>query len=202
MSDQKISRIDGTAIAIRGNDIDTDRILPARYLKLLTFADMGKYPFYDVRHDADGKLTDHPFNGPTAKTARIMFVNSNFGCGSSREHAPQALKRWGIEAIVGVSYGEIFAGNCERIGMPAARVSPEDAKRLQDAAEAEPGVEWTLDLDQMVISGANLRIPVELPENRRKALLDGHWDTTGVLLENVDKTREVYERLPYTHGYR
>ena len=105
MSEMEVKNISGKAIAITGNDIDTDRIIPARYLKALTFSELGEYPFYDERFDADGNPKEHPFNRASAKGAKMLFVNSNFGCGSSREHAPQALKRWGIDAVIGVSYG-------------------------------------------------------------------------------------------------
>jgi len=120
MSDNKIQSIAGKAIAIHGNDIDTDRIIPARFLKSLTFAELGQYPFNDERFDENGKPKDHPFNRASSEGARLIFANSNFGCGSSREHAPQSLGRWGIKGLVAVSFGEIFAGNCEMLGMPAA----------------------------------------------------------------------------------
>ena len=202
MTDLGIRRIEGRAIVVRGNDIDTDRIIPARFLKALTFSELGEYPFYDERFDAKGGECEHPFNRETARGARVLFVNSNFGCGSSREHAPQCLRRWGIEVVVGISYGEIFAGNCEMIGVPAARAAAEDISKLQDAAEADPDTEFSVDLERMEVRRGNLRVPIEMPENRRRALLDGHWDSTGQLVANATQVREVYERLPHTRGYR
>ena len=202
MTDLAIQRIDGRAIAIRGNDIDTDRIIPARYLKALTFSELGSYPFYDERFDSKGEERDHPFNRTGARGAKLLFVNANFGCGSSREHAPQALKRWGIEAVIGISYGEIFAGNCEMIGVPAVRAAVEDISKLQDVSDADSAAEFCVDLERMEVRGGNLRIAIEMAENRRRALLSGHWDSTGVLVANAEQVRDVYERLPYTRGYR
>ena len=202
MTELGVRSIQGRAIAVRGNDIDTDRIIPARYLKALSFSELGRYPFQDERFDADGREREHPFNRPRARGAKILMVNANFGCGSSREHAPQALKRWGIEAVVGISYGEIFAGNCEMIGVPAARARAEDIAKLQDAADADPCVEFCVDLERMEVRGGNLRVAIDMPENRRRALTEGHWDSTGVLVANADRVREVYERLPYPRGYR
>lgn len=202
MSDLGINDVSGSAIAIHGNDIDTDRIIPARFLKSITFSELGERPFQDERFEPDGTPRDHPFNRPERRAAKFLFVNSNFGCGSSREHAPQCLRQWGIRALVGVSFGEIFAGNCEMLGVPAVRASAEDIAKLQAAADADAEVEFTLDLDAMKIRGGNLEIEVEMPENRRRSLREGHWDTTGTLVANADKTRAVYERLPYLNDYR
>ena len=202
MADLGIRSIEGRAITVRGNDIDTDRIIPARFLKALTFSELGEYPFYDERYDTEGQEREHPFNRESARGAKILFVNANFGCGSSREHAPQCLKRWGIDAVVGISYGEIFAGNCEMIGVPAARADAGAIAKLQEAAEADASAEFSVDLERMEVRGGNLRVPIELPGNRRRALLDGHWDSTGQLVANADHVRKVYERLPYTREYR
>ena len=202
MSELGVTTISGKAIAIHGNDIDTDRIIPARYLKAITFSELGEYPFQDERFEPDGTPRDHPFNRAASRDAKLLFVNENFGCGSSREHAPQCLRRWGIEAVVGVSFGEIFAGNCEMIGVPAVRAQPEDIARLQAAADADPSLEFTLDLGAMRLVGGNEAVGVEMPENRRRSLLEGHWDSTGILVGNLGAVREVYDRLPYTRGYR
>ena len=202
MTDLGIRQIQGRAIAVRGNDIDTDRIIPARYLMALTFSELGSYPFHDERFDAEGGEREHPFNREGAVGAKILFVNANFGCGSSREHAPQCLKRWGIDVVVGISYGEIFAGNCEMIGVPAVRAQADDISKLQDASEADPAAEFCVDLERMEVRRGNLRVPIEMPENRRRSLLEGHWDSTGVLVANAEGVRKVYERAPYTRGYR
>ena len=134
----KIIHITGRAVPVIGNDIDTDRIIPARYLKEITFSRMGQYPFYDERFSADGELKDHPFNKPQYDGASILVANANFGCGSSREHAPQALGRWGIKAIVAESFGEIFAGNCAMLGIPALVASKSDVAALQKLALEDP----------------------------------------------------------------
>ena len=202
MGDLAVRRITGTALAVHGNDIDTDRIIPARYLKALTFSELGRYPFHDERFDADGRPREHPFNREACRGAAILLVNSNFGCGSSREHAPQALRRWGIRALVGVSFAEIFAGNCEMLGMPAACAPADEVAKLQAAADADPRAGFRVDLDRMEIRGAGLGVSLEMPGNRRRALLEGHWDSTGVLVANAGKVREVCERLPYVRGYR
>jgi 3-isopropylmalate/(R)-2-methylmalate dehydratase small subunit len=136
MSD--IVKITGTAVPIKGNDIDTDRIIPARYLKEVTFARMGDYPFFDERFDASGKKKDHPLNDPEYKGASLLFVNKNFGCGSSREHAPQALYRFGIQAIVGESFAAIFAGNCTIMGVPTVTVSAKDMEQVMKSVEENP----------------------------------------------------------------
>ena len=202
MGDLAVRRITGTALAVHGDDIDTDRIIPARYLKALTFSELGRYPFHDERFDADGRPREHPFNREACQGAAILLVNSNFGCGSSREHAPQALRRWGIRALVGVSFAEIFAGNCEMLGMPAACAPADEVATLQAAADADPRAGFRVDLDRMEIRGAGLGVSLEMPGNRRRALLEGHWDSTGVLVANAGKVREVCERLPYVRGYR
>ncbi len=202
MSERSITRIDGRAVVVRGNDIDTDRIVPARFLKEITFENMGRYLFHDVRYDADGRLKPHPFNEPSSEGAVLLFVNANFGCGSSREHAPQAIVRWGIQAIVGVSFGEIFAGNSEVLGMPTVTADENHIAALQDAAERDPSIEWRLSLETMTLSGGGLEVPVRLPENRRKALREGFWDSTATLVANADKVKEVAARLPYVRGYR
>src|ERR671922_337142 len=142
----KITQVTGTAVPVRGNDIDTDRIIPARYLKEPTFARMGEYPFFDERFDSSGKPKPHPFNEPKYKGASILFVNKNFGCGSSREHAPQALYRFGINAIVGESFAAIFAGNCTIMGVPAVTVSAADIETLMKTVENDSRTQFIVDI--------------------------------------------------------
>lgn len=204
MSDNKVQAITGKAIAIHGNDIDTDRIIPARFLKALTFAELGQYPFNDERFDENGKPKDHPFNRASSEGAKLIFANSNFGCGSSREHAPQSLGRWGIGGLVAVSFGEIFAGNCEMLGMPAVTAAPEDIATLQEVSDRNPMAEFTLDLKLMTVSCASelVSVPINIAEGRRMSLVNGHWDSTGTLVANLDKTKAVYDNLPYTTGYK
>ncbi len=204
MSENKVQTITGKAIAIHGNDIDTDRIIPARFLKALSFAELGQYPFNDERFDENGKPKDHPFNRASSEGAKLIFANSNFGCGSSREHAPQSLGRWGISGLVAVSFGEIFAGNCEMLGMPAAMATPEDIATLQETSDRNPLAEFTMDLNQMTVSCASesVSVPITIAEGRRMSLINGHWDSTGTLVANLDKAKSVYESLPYTSGYK
>jgi 3-isopropylmalate/(R)-2-methylmalate dehydratase small subunit len=201
MANIKTIHINGRAIAIHGNDIDTDRVIPARFLKGLTFSDLGEYPFYDERFDSNGKALDHPFNREASQGAALLFVNTNFGCGSSREHAPQSLNRWGIKGLVGVSFGEIFAGNCERLGVPATTCDAADIGKLQALADTAPETEWHIDLEAMTVSGGRLSVAISLPEGRRQSLIHGYWNTTDALVANIDAVRKVYDRLPYTHHY-
>jgi 3-isopropylmalate/(R)-2-methylmalate dehydratase small subunit len=197
-----ITKIEGTAVPVEGNDIDTDRIIPARYLKEITFANMGKYPFYDERFDAQGRSKGHPFDQPQHQGAHTLLVNQNFGCGSSREHAPQSLMRWGIQAIVGESFAEIFAGNCTMLGIPTATVSQADIQKLQALAKEKPQTKFTVDLEKKNISADGKEIvKFEIHESKRNALVNGTWDSTSLLLANASKTAEVAKRLPYVSGF-
>jgi 3-isopropylmalate/(R)-2-methylmalate dehydratase small subunit len=193
----KITQVSGTAVPIKGNDIDTDRIIPARYLKEVTFARMGEYPFFDERFDAAGKKKDHPFNDPEYKGASILFVNKNFGCGSSREHAPQALYRFGIQAIVGESFAAIFAGNCTIMGVPTVTVSAKEMEQLMKRVENNPRTEYTVDLETKTLSYGNVKIAVNLPETSRKALTTGSWDSTALLRANLEQVKRTASKLPY-----
>lgn len=202
MQDRRITHITGTGVAVRGNDIDTDRIVPARYLKEVTFDRMGEYPFFDERFDEHGNPRPHPFNDPRFRGASVLLVNANFGCGSSREHAPQALARFGIRAIVGESFAEIFAGNCLAIGLPVVTAPPAEIQRLMDLVEESPSTELTLDLEQRTLRAGTMAVSVSLPETARSALINGHWDSTAVLAANLPKVREVAARLPYLNGFQ
>ncbi len=197
----KITSVEGTAVPIRGNDIDTDRIIPARYLKEVTFARMGEYPFFDERFDGSGKKKDHPFNDSEYKGASILFVNQNFGCGSSREHAPQALYRFGIKAIIGESFAAIFAGNCTMMGLPAVTVGAGEIDQLMRSVEENPGTEYSLDLESKTLSYGNHRIAVELPETYRIALTTGSWDSTALLRANLEQVKKTAAKLPYMSGF-
>lgn len=202
-ADTKIVRVSGRAVPVRGNDIDTDRIIPARYLKEITFARMGEYPFIDERFDAEGKPRHHPFNDPGYRGASILLVNKNFGCGSSREHAPQALLRFGIRALVGESFAAIFAGNCFILGMPAVTVGPSEIENLMRLVESNPQTDFHLDLlEKKLYSGGELAIPFDIPESSRKALLESYWDSTAMLRANLDKVRKLAAELPYVTGFR
>ena len=197
----KITAICGTAVPIRGNDIDTDRIIPARYLKEPTFARMGDYPFFDERFDSSGKKKDHPLNDPEYRGASILFVNKNFGCGSSREHAPQALYRFGIKAIVGESFAAIFAGNCTMMGLPAVVVGAKEIDQLIKSVEENPRTEYSVDLQSKTISYGNQKLRFDMPETYRTALTQGYWDSTALLRANLDQVKRTAAKLPYMRGF-
>lgn len=182
-------------MAVRGHDIDTDRIVPARYLKEITFQRMGEYPFFDERFDADGNPAAHPFNEPRFQGAEILLVNRNFGCGSSREHAPQALYRSGIRAIVGGSFAEIFAGNCLMIGLPA--VTSDRVGEWQDRLEAAPDTPVRVDLEAKAITLGGDEYPLEMPEAARRSLVSGTWDATAALLAGDELIGATAARIPY-----
>jgi len=193
----KVAQVQGRAVPVVGNDIDTDRIIPARYLKEISFSRMGSYPFFDERFTASGEKKDHPFNKQEYQGAAILVANANFGCGSSREHAPQALLRWGIKAIVAESFAEIFAGNCAMLGIPTVTASKADVAALQKLANEKPPAEMTVDLEVMVVSADGLRVKADMPGARRKALVDGTWDSTDVLMANSRLVEAAAARLPH-----
>lgn len=197
MTVERITRIDGTALPIRGNNVDTDRIIPARFLKSVSFEGLEDHLFEDDREQAGAS---HPASNQAYDGASLMLVNANFGCGSSREHAPQAIRRRGIRAVVGESFSEIFFGNAVMLGMPCPTVSADRAAQLQAIAEREPTARFTLDLEAMTIAGGGLVAPVSLPPAARASLVDGSWDATGLLLERYDEVRAVAARLPYMTG--
>ncbi len=194
-------RLAGSLIALPGDDIDTDQIIPARFLKGVTFAGLGEYAFADVRSAAKARGDVHPFDDPKLRNAQILLVNKNFGCGSSREHAPQALHRWGITAIVGESFGEIFTSNCLAIGMPCLDVSTDGLSRLQDAARAVPRRSFVIDLENKTIIGDDLAVPVELTEGARIQFIEGTWDATTVLLEAKNAIKRTTLSLPYLNNW-
>jgi 3-isopropylmalate/(R)-2-methylmalate dehydratase small subunit len=201
MSTAAIRKVTGTAVAVRGNDIDTDRIIPARYMKELTFDNLGQYSFYDRRFDSAGKKQEHPFNDPRFQGASILLVNKNFGCGSSREHAPQALMRWGIKAIIGESFAEIFAGNCSAIGVPTMAVGTEQIEALMKQVEADPGTRIDLDLESRTLQAADMRLSFSLPDSQAQVLLNGSWDTTTALLQGLKQIEAAAARLPYLKDF-
>lgn len=197
----KITEVTGTAVPVEGNDIDTDRIIPARYMKEVTFANMGQYAFHDARFDSDGRPKSHPFNDPEYRGASILIVNKNFGCGSSREHAPQALMRTGIRAVVGESFAEIFSGNCTVMGIPTATASESGIASLIAAVKQNPRLPLRLSLAGLTLSFGETSIPVHIPPHIRRALTEGIWDSTRLLLANLDQAKQTAARLPYVRGF-
>ena len=195
MGGQPIRRVAGTGVAVRGDDVDTDQILPARFLKEVSFDNMGEYAFYDARRNEDGTLNDHPLNTNTG--ANIMVVNQNFGCGSSREHAPQGLMRWGVEAMVGESFAEIFRDNCTALGIPTATAEGEAVEALQSFIEEHPDAGIEVDVVAETITYDETELEVEIDEATREALIEGIYDTTALMYSRLDRTSEVARDLPY-----
>lgn len=189
----RIDRIRGMALPLRGDDVDTDRIIPARFLKAVTFEGLGDHAFEDDRIALDGA---HPFDAPRFAGAAVLVVNRNFGCGSSREHAPQALYRRGLRAVVGEGFSEIFFGNSVALGLPCVTVSRGDASALQDLAEREPGTELVVDLEARRVTAGAFEAPLTLPAAARDAFITGRWDGLNALLERFEEVRALAARLP------
>ena len=206
----QVERVSGSGIAIRGNDIDTDQIIPARFMKVVTFEGLGQFAFFDQRFEsaqatgedetavepADEPL-DHPMNDPAHREASIMVVNANFGCGSSREHAPQALTRWGIDAIVGESFAEIFAGNCLALGVPTVTADTGTVATIQEWVETNPDGELTVDVVSETVTYGDETVAVSVDAAQRTALLEGVWDTTALMRANAEALLETARSLPY-----
>jgi 3-isopropylmalate/(R)-2-methylmalate dehydratase small subunit len=190
-------QITGRGIPVPGNDIDTDRIIPARFLKEVTFESMGEHAFEDARK----QNPEHPFNSPVYRGASVLVVGQNFGCGSSREHAPQALMRWGIRAIVGGSYGEIFFGNCVMLGIPCLTVSQADLEWLQREIGRAPQTPVHVDVDKQEVRFGERVIKGAVPDGARKQLVAGTWDSTAVLLDAGAAIETAAGKLPYVKGF-
>ncbi len=186
MAIEPVLQVRGRGVAVPGSDIDTDRIIPARFMKCVTFDGLGEYAFYDVRFEADGSEKEHPMNEPRFAGASVLLTGSNFGCGSSREHAPQALYRWGIRAVIAESFAEIFFGNCVTLGIPCVAAAAEDIEQLAAAVGNDPSIEINIDVDQQRVFYGDRQFPFHLPESARDALLNGRWDPIAELLENGD----------------
>jgi 3-isopropylmalate/(R)-2-methylmalate dehydratase small subunit len=204
METLKITRVEGTALPMRGDDIDTDRIMPARFLRAVTFEGLEQHLFEDERAGSaagDRAVAQHPFDNPRYAAASILLVNRNFGCGSSREHAPQGLHRRGIRAVIGESFSEIFFGNALMIGLPCATASPADVRQLMDRVERQPDARLRLDLQANTCEAGDFRCAVSIPASARDALITGAWDTTGLLLERYGEVDAVAAKLPYVSGF-
>ncbi len=199
----KITKLSGRPIPLRGNDIDTDRIIPARFMKAITFDGLGQYAFYDARFDANGRSLGHILDDPRfeAKGPRVAIVNKNFGCGSSREHAPQAMMRWGMKAIVGESFADIFFGNCVALGIPCVTASEEDIAALMAACEADSTQELSIDLIAMTATYKGKPYPVAMPPAARSQLAEGTWDATRILLQAQTQVRATAASLPYVRRF-
>jgi 3-isopropylmalate/(R)-2-methylmalate dehydratase small subunit len=194
---EKITTVTGRGVHVPGNDIDTDRIIPARFMKCVTFDGLGEFLFHDVRKSPAGADQPHPLNDPRFQGATILLSGANFGCGSSREHAPQALQKHGFRAIIAESFAEIFFGNCIALGIPCLSVSRDDIRKIAAAVESRPDVEITIDIAKGEIRFAGQTVRATLRESAREALIGGRWDAIGDLLEGVGDVKRVAARLPY-----
>jgi 3-isopropylmalate/(R)-2-methylmalate dehydratase small subunit len=203
MTDPRRIKISGTAVAVRGNDIDTDRIIPARYLRTVTFEGLGEHAFEDDRAQLTRAGKQHAFDNPTFSSAEILLVNKNFGCGSSREHAPQALHRWkkGIKVVVGESFAEIFYGNCIALGVPCPAVSEGAIEQLMQAIEGDPTARVEVNLETQRIAVKDLNLELQIPEGPRQQFLEGRWDSTTELLEAEDQVIQRMQQIPYISGF-
>ena len=192
-----VEYVEGTGIPIRGNDIDTDQIIPARFMKVVTFDGLGEFAFFDQRYEDDDTPKDHPFNEERFQDSSVLVVNANFGCGSSREHAPQALMRWGIDAIIGESFAEIFAGNCLALGIPTVTADAETVEAIQAFVDENPDADLDVDVEAETVTYGDTTVDVTVDDAQRKALVDGEWDTTALMRSNKNAVRDLANSLPY-----
>ena len=197
MAVERIREIRGSGLPLRGDDIDTDRIIPARFLKTVTNEGLGLHAFEDARKQDP----EHPFNQKVYEGAAVLVAGLNFGCGSSREHAPESLKQWGIKAIVGGSFAEIFFGNCTMLGIPCVAVDNEDVLWLQRAIGRDPKQTVTVDVEKQEVRAGDRVIKGRIPDGARNQLVSGAWNATGVLLEAGDRIEATAKRLPYVSGF-
>lgn len=192
----EVKTVSGPGVPLVGNDIDTDRIIPARYLKAITFDGLGEGVFIDDRKALNGQ---HPFDQPQYQGAKVLVVNRNFGCGSSREHAPQALAKWGIRGLIGESFAEIFFGNCVAMGIPCVSADTATVKQLQELIAANPQGEVTVNLETLQVQIADYTAPITIAEGTRSTFISGTWDACGQLVANADQVRTTAAKLPYVN---
>lgn len=200
MALEKITQVAGRGVYVPGEDIDTDRIIPARFMKCVTFDGLGEFAFYDERKHPDGGDKEHPLNDTRFNGAKILLSGSNFGCGSSREHAPQALYRFGFRAIIAESYAEIFFGNSTTLGIPCVIMARDDIQALAGLIEKDPEQLITLDLLESKVSAADMDFKAVLPDHAREALTKGKWDAIADLLEAVPEINQTAGKLAYFQG--
>ena len=202
MAIERITRISGRGLPLRGNDIDTDRIIPARFLKSVSFEGLEMHLFEDDIAQARQQNAGHALIEPAYAGASILVVNRNFGCGSSREHAPQAIQRKGFRGVVGESFSEIFFGNAVALGMPCVTGAPADVARLQAMIEQAPDAEIAIDIEAGQLRCGAWRMAISLPAAARESFVDGSWDATGLLLDRFEEVEATKQRLPYVNGWR
>jgi 3-isopropylmalate/(R)-2-methylmalate dehydratase small subunit len=197
MALEKITQVSGRAVCVPGNDIDTDRIIPARFMKCVTFDGLGEFLFYDVRKNADGTDKPHPLNDPRFEGATILLSGANFGCGSSREHAPQAIQKYGFRAVVAENFAEIFFGNCTTLGIPCFEASRDDIAKIAAAIEKNPATEVVVDVAKQEIRFAGQTVKATVRAAARVALVNGRWDAIGELLDGATAVKATAAKLPY-----
>jgi 3-isopropylmalate/(R)-2-methylmalate dehydratase small subunit len=193
----QISQLAGTGVYVPGDDVDTDRIIPARFMKCVTFDGLGEYAFYDERFTEDGQPKPHPIDDPKYAGATILLAGRNFGCGSSREHAPQALYRHGFRAILAESFAEIFFGNAITLGMPCLVMDGRDIRTLAVLIDEAPQTEINIDIPNGQVTMADISFPAKLPDHAKEALVDGKWDAIADLLEGLAQVKSTAANLPY-----
>ncbi|MEX0332816.1 MAG: 3-isopropylmalate dehydratase small subunit [Puniceicoccaceae bacterium] len=196
----KITEVTGRGVPVPGDDIDTDRIIPARFMKCVTFDGLGEYVFYDVRKNEDGTERSHPLNEERYAGASILISGNNFGCGSSREHAPQAIYRAGFRAVIAEGFAEIFFGNSTQLGMPCVSVSSDDAATIRAAVEADSEIEISINLNDKTVCFGEQSVSCEIREGARSALINGKWDPIQDLLDGAGEVEQVAASLPYMAG--
>jgi 3-isopropylmalate/(R)-2-methylmalate dehydratase small subunit len=201
MAAEQIQVVEGHALPLRGDDMDTDRIMPARFLKSITFEGLEQHVFEDDRLAAKRSGQVHPFDDPRFQGASILLGNRNFGAGSSREHAPQGLNRWGIRAVVAESFAEIFFGNSLMIGLACVTASARDVAALMSLVERDPRATLTVDVKAGTCQAPGMTVAIAIPDHVRDALMTGAWDTTGLLLDNYAEVTAVAMKLPYLAGF-
>ena len=197
MALEKIISITGPAVYVPGNDIDTDRIIPARFMKCIVFDGLGEFLFYDVRKNADGTDRPHPLNEARFKRATILLSGANFGCGSSREHAPQAIQKYGFKAVIAENFAEIFLGNCTTLGLPCATASREDIAKIAAVVAQEPTTDVVIDVVKQEVRFAGQTVKAEVRASARDALIHGRWDPIGELLDGLPAVQTTAAKLPY-----
>ena len=193
----KITSVTGRAVNVPGNDIDTDRIIPARFMKCVTFDGLGEFLFYDVRKQLDGTEKPHPLNEPRFKGATILLSGANFGCGSSREHAPQAIAKYGFKAVIAENFAEIFFGNSTTLGMPCVTSSREDIAKIAAFTEGNPQGEVVIDLVKLEVRFGGQTVKIAQRESARDALVNGRWDAIGELIDGLPAVKVTAAKLPY-----
>ena len=197
MTGNSISKINSKGVYVKGNDIDTDRIIPARFLKCVTFDELGPALFYDVRFDANGQSLNHPLDAPQHAGAEILISDANFGCGSSREHAPQAIQKFGLKAVIAESFAEIFHGNCTTLGIPCVVMATQERRKLAELIAADPDAELIIDIEALQVICANNIFTITMKTSAREALLSANYDPLDTLMRTLDKVDQTAQRLGY-----